>query len=279
MSKPKNRKIFKYACLTIVILLSLFVIWQATKQVPTEGDWKDTLRLLSTAEFDHNLVTVRNVRNFQYDKAGKPTVEDYYDRTYNLDKLNKVWYISDPFSPGSAFAHTFMSFGFSDGSYLAITIEGRLTKSQEYKKIDGILRTYPLMYIAADERDAVYLRTNIYKNDVYAYPLVTTPKDGRLLLVDMLERMNDLAVHPAWYNGFTANCTSSIADHVNKIWPGLLPRFDWQVWLTGYADKLALEKGLIDTKLPLEDARKKFNITETAQKVGYVPDYSRLIRQ
>ena len=90
--------------------------------------------------------------------------------------------------------------------------------------------------------------------------------------------MNDLVTHPRWYNGFYANCTSSIADSVNKIWPGLLPVFDWQVLLTNYADQLALDKGLIDTTLPLDQARKRFDVTATAQRVGYVADFSKLIR-
>ena len=91
--------------------------------------------------------------------------------------------------------------------------------------------------------------------------------------------MNELAVHPAWYNSIFANCTSSIAQHVNKIWPGLLPTFDWQVVLTNHADELALSKGLLDTDLPLDQARKKFYITDISQKLGYVDNYSVLIRE
>jgi len=272
MKRPRLRKALKRVGLTLLLILAVFVIWQLAKPVPTEGDWKDTLKLLSTAEFDGHLVTVRNVRNFQYDAAANPTVEDYYDRTYDLDKLNKVWYITDPFDPGSAFAHTWLSFGFSDGSYLSITIEGRLKKGQQYSMLNGTLHTFPLMYIAADERDVIYVRANIHKDGVFVYPLVTTPKDARLLLIDMLDRMNDLAVHPAWYNSILANCTSSIADHVNKTWPGLLPRFDWQVLLTGYADSLADEKveqwALVDAWIskPIDSAALKRTVEEALPK-------------
>ncbi len=278
MRKIKYRKIFKWTTIVVLALLVILVVWQSLKKVPTEGDWKDTLKVLSTAEFKGNLVTVKNVRNFQYNTSGDPIVESYYDKTYDLNKLEKVWYITDPFNPGSPFAHTFMSFGFSDGSYLAITIEGRLTKDQQYSMLSGTLRTFPLMYIAADERDVIYVRASIYKDAIYVYPLKANPQDGRLLLVDMLNRMNELSVHPDWYNSIFANCTSSIAGHVNKIWPGLLPRFDWQVLFTSYADKLALDSGLLDTTLPLDQARTKFNVTEISQKVGYVDNYSKLIR-
>lgn len=277
------KKVFKYTTISLVLLFmvftSVFIFFELFKKVPTEGDWKDTLKVLSTAEFHQNLVTVRSIRNFQYDSNGNPTVEAYYDKTYDLNKLKKVWYVTDPFSPGSLFAHTFLSFEFSDGSFLAITIEGRLKKGEEYSLWKGTVRTFPLMYIAADERDVIYLRANQFKDGVYVYPLKATPDQGRILLVDMLNRMNDLLANPDWYNSIFANCTSSIANHVNKIWPGLLPKFDWQVLLTSYADQLALDRGLLDTDLSLAEARKKFYVTDIAQKVGYVDNYSLLIRQ
>jgi len=279
MKKINYRKIFKYLCLSIAILLAIFVIWQWSEKVPTQGNWQDTAKLLSTAQFNGNLVTVKNIRNFQYDASNTPTVEAWYDKTYDLNKLVKVWYIVVPFNPTSPFAHTFLSFQFSDGSYLAISIEARLMKNQEYSIMTGLIHTFPLMYIAADERDVIYDRASISKDDLYLYPLRATPADGRLLLTDMLDRMNDLSANPTWYNGIYSNCTSNIAASVNKIWPGLLPTLDWEVLFTSYSDKLALDKGLLDTNLPIDQARKRFYITNVSQKVGYVPDYSELIRE
>ena len=279
MNKFNLRPILKYLGLTLLAVAVVFIVWQLLKPIPTDLDWKDTLKVLASAQFKGNLVTVRNIRNFQYDASGIPTVENYYDKTYDLNKIRKVWYVSDPFNPGSPFAHTFLSFEFTDGSYLAITIEARLGKGQSYGLFNGVLHTFPIMYIAADERDVVYIRTNIFKDGVYVYPLKATPAQGKLLLTDMLTRMNELAVHPEWYNGVYSNCTSNIADHVNRIWPGLLPRFDWQTVFTGFADKLALDKGLFDTTLPLDQARTKFSVSGVAQKVGYVKNFSDLIRQ
>ena len=278
MKKFSLRRILKYIGVALLVALCSFVIWQLCKSVPTEGDWKDNVKEFADAKFDGDAVTIHNVRNFQYDEKGVPTVEKYYDKTYRLDQIVKVWYIVDPFHMGSPFAHTFLSFEFKDGSFLAVTIEARLKNGQGYGLVNGLLHTFPLMYIPVDERDAVFNRTNHFKDGTYIYPLRATPEQGRLLLVDMLERMNDLAVHPSWYNGIFANCTSSIAKHVDKIWPGLLPKFDWQVLLTSYADELALSKGLLDTTLTLDQARKKFYVTDIALKVGYVDNFSRLIR-
>jgi hypothetical protein len=271
-------KFIKYAVLVLIIFVIALFIQQSLKKVPTEGDWKDTLKVLSTAEFKGDKVTVKNIRNFQFDDKENVTKAEYYDKTYDLNTLKKVWFVTEPFNPGSPFSHTFLSFEFSNGSFLAITIEARLTKQQKYSMMSGLMHTFPLMYIAADERDVMYVRTSTRNDDVYVYPLKASPEQGRILLVDMLNRMNDLAVHPTWYNSIYANCTSSIAHHVNKLFPGLLPTFDWQVILTSYADKLAYDKGLLDTDLPIEQARKKFYVTDISNSIGRVENYSKLIR-
>lgn len=272
-------QMLKYAGTALAALVALVALWQFSKEIPIDADWKDTLSQLSTAEFDGDMVTVRNVRNFQYNEHYKPSVQSWEDRTYDLRELKRIWFVVDPFNKESVFAHTFVSFEFEDGSFLAISIEGRLTKDQNYEKLDGFLHTYPLIYIAADERDVIYVRAHVAQHDVFTYPIKATPAQARLLLVDMLERMNDLAVHPEWYNGVFANCTSSIADHVNKIWPGLLPRFDWQSLLTNYAGKLLYNKGLIDTQRRWDEARAHFNVKPAIDRIGYTPDFSRLIRE
>lgn len=266
----------------LCILIAGFVLWQASIKVPTSGDWQTPLAVLSTAEFHGNTVTVHNVRNFRYNgsEAEKDLVPGYYDRTYDLDQIKRVWYITEPFKGFNLAAHTFLSFEFENGDFLTISIEARKLKGQEYDLFKGLFYTYPLMYIAADERDSIFVRSNIRKAEVYVYPVkLSDPNHAKVLLMDMLNKMNDLVAHPAWYNTLTANCTSSIAAHINKIWPHRLPLLQWQLWLTGYADELAFKSGLIDTDLPLDQARLKFDVTPKSQKIGNVDGYSRLIRE
>jgi hypothetical protein len=132
------------------------------------------------------------------------------------------------------------------------------------------------MYIAADERDTIMVRANVRKDTVELYPVKT--EKARALLVDMLEEMNALVEKPEWYNTITDNCTSRIGWHVNRVSPGRIPPFPWQGSVSGFADGFALEHGLLDTDLPLDEARKKYDITARSQAAGDVPDYSKLIR-
>lgn len=264
----------------IVLFLTVFSTWQLLKEVPTEGDWQEQLAVLSTAEFNGDLVTVRNVRNFRYFPTEKDMHANYYDKTYDLTKIKKVWYIAEPFNENKSAAHTFVSFEFTDGNFLAISIEARKTKDQTYSIWKGMIHTYPLVYIVADERDLILLRANIRKDKVYVYPVkLEKPENARLLLVDMLEKMNKLTTEPEWYNTLFANCTSSIAKHVNNITPGRISLFSWQLWLTASADELALKHSLLDTALSIGSARQQFFVTVISQKIGDVNNYSREIRK
>lgn len=277
--KTKAKRIFKKIFLAILFLLVIFIIWQLTKKPSLTGDWQEQLIIAPKAEFSGDTVTVKNVRNFRYYPTEHDMHPGYYDKTYNLNEIKKVWYTTEPFNENDFAAHTFVSFEFNSGDFLAISIEARKTKDQVYSIWKGMLRTYPLIYIAADERDLTLMRTNIRKDKVYVYPVkLENENNAKLLLVDMLETMNDLQVNPKWYNTLFSNCTSSIAKHVNKLSPGRISEFSWKLWLTASADELALENGLLDTNLTIEKAREEFFVTDISQKIGDISNYSKLIR-
>jgi len=134
------------------------------------------------------------------------------------------------------------------------------------------------MYVVADERDVVKLRTNYRKDDVYLYPVNTSQEKMRQLFVDMLTRMNDLKEHPEFYNTLTNTCTTNIADHVNAITPSRIP-WDLRLLFPENSDELAYELGLLDNSIPLEELRKQHHINETAAKYADSADFSKRIRQ
>ncbi len=265
----------------LIILILVLLICVYIKQEPhTSDDWQEQLAIASTAEFNGNQVLIKNVRNFRYYPTEHDMHPNYYDKTYDLNQVKRVWYTTEPFNENNSAAHTYVSFEFNNGDFLGISIEARKTKDQTFSIWAGMIHSYPLIYIAADERDLAILRANIRKDKVYVYPVkLEKPENARLLLVDMLNKMNKLSVEPEWYNSLFSNCTSSIAKHINNITPGRISRFSWQLWLTASADELALNRGLLDTELSIEKAREKFFINDISQKIGDVPNYSKEIRK
>lgn len=266
---------------SFILGLGFFISAQVFKLAPLQDDWQTPVAVPSVAEFNGTQVTVKNVRNFRYNPTEQDLHPAYYDKTYDTSQIKRVWYVTEPFNDNEIAAHTFVSFEFNNGDFLAISIEARKNKSQSYSIWKAMFRTYPLIYIAADERDVVLLRANVRKDKVFMYPVkLEKPENAGLLFTSMVKRMNALVTtEPAWYHTLFSNCTSSIAKHVNEITPDRISTFSWQLWLTASADELALNHGLLDTDLPIDQARKKFSINEISAKIGDIPTYSAEIRK
>ena len=164
-------------------------------------------------------------------------------------------------------AHTIMSWSFSDGQHLAVSIETRKEKGEEYSAVAGFFRQYELIYIAADEADVVKLRTNFRDEDVYLYRLQPCRRSARgPCCVDYLEAMNALAREPGWYNALTTNCTTTIRQRVMHA-GGNLP-LSWKLLANGYLPELLYERGALDTSLPFAELKRASHIDERARAAG-----------
>jgi len=262
--------------LIIAITISILFLLLQLRRPSNERDWNSDQKILSYAEFNDDLVHVNNIRNFSYVSTTDYT-QAYYDKTFDINKLDSLYYIVEPFgNVGSA--HTFVSFGFEGDDYLAISVEIRKEKGESFSPFKGLFRTYELMYVIADEKDVIGLRANHRKDKVYVYPVDTSKEKMKELFVDMLERANALKEKPEFYNTLTNTCTTNIATHANKITPEKIP-WDIRLLLPENSDKLAYELGLIDNSLPLEDIRDKYLINEKAERYADSPDFSKRIRE
>jgi hypothetical protein len=245
-------------------------------QPSNERDWQPNLAVLPYAVFEDSLVHVYNIRNTTYTSTDVHTPA-HYDRTFDLNRLTSVWFIVEPFSDWGGSAHTFLSFGFEGPEYVTISVEARRERGETYHFLRGLLKRYELMYVVADERDAIKLRTNFRRDDVYLYPIRTTREKIRELFVAMLDRANQLRQRPEFYNTLTSNCTSNIVRHVNALTPQRIP-FSYKWLFPGSSDQLAYEIGLIDTDLPFEQVRPHFKINQRALQFGNDPAFSVAIR-
>ena len=256
-----------------VILLTGF----AAIRPSNNREWVVEQAVLPTISFDgDSLVTVRNVRNFDWsDSTPAPR---YYDRTYDLRRVASVSYVVTPFAEGwRGPAHTFVSFGFDDSTFVGMSVEARKEAGESYTVAKGALKRFEMMYVIADEHDLIPLRANRWGDAVLLYPVRLTREQARALFVVMLERAHGLESEPEFYGSFRNNCTTNILDAANRVATKRI-RYGWRVLLPGYSDELAMEKGLLDTELPLEQARVHFDITARSRRFAGDPDYSRLIR-
>lgn len=258
-------------------LLLITTLGWMTVRPSHDRDWTLPHGRMPTATFEGSRVTVHDVRDFRYAEDGS-TDARYDDRTYDLDRLESVWFVVVPFSTEwRGPAHTFLSFGFGDSTYLAISMEARREQGERYSMVKGVLRRFEVIYVVGDERDLIGSRAALARDEVYLYPVRTDRDKMRALLISMLERANDLAERPEFYNTLTNNCVTSILRHVNTLRKEPI-RFGLRILLPGYTDEVALEQGLLDTDLPLEEARRRHRVDELARAHLRDPAFSSLIR-
>ena len=240
-----------------------------------DGDWQRVHGVLPQAEVDGDRLTVRNLRNFTYDENGQVREARYEDRGYDLSGLDSVWYGLSHFAP-LGLAHSFLSFGFEGGEYLALSVEARLETHQSYNPFLGLLRNYELIYVAADERDVIGVRSHIRGEEVLLYEIQIAPARTRELLLIMLGTMNELHDRPRFYNTLLDNCTTNILQHAERLtrWDLFT---DYRVILPGYSDALAYELGAIAGDLPFEEARDRARIDPAGVALGD-PSFSAAIR-
>jgi hypothetical protein len=259
-----------------VAVLTL-LLWWSTLAPSNDRDWRAEEAVLPYATFNGPLVTVHNIRNFNY--RGETDFDvAYYDKTFNLDQLRGVD-MATVYWMGPAIAHVFLSFDFGDNKPLAISIEVRKEKGEEYSTLKGFFRQYELFYVVADERDVVRVRTNYRRNPpeaVYLYRLTGPVGNARRLFVEYMKRINAVASQPEWYNALTTNCTTNIwkISHVN---PNRLP-LSWKVLASGYVPEYLYENQRLDNSLSFAELQRASLVNPRAQAADRAADFSRRIR-
>ena len=276
--KQKLLKFTKYISVLILLIISIFGLWWISHIPSLHRDWVADQEILPYATFStQDLVTIHNISNNTYRSTTDFDIH-YYDKTFNLNDIKKVWFLVEPFAGFKGAAHTLLSFEFTDNQFISISVEIRKEKGESFSAVQGLLNQYELMYVIGDEQDVVKLRSNYRKDEVFLYPMKATQVQTRQLFVDMLNRTNKLTITPEFYNTLVNTCTTNIVAHVNTISPSRIPLRS-EILFPAYSDKLAYDVGLIDTTLSFEEARKHFKINDQAQEFANDPEFSIRIRE
>ena len=268
-----GRSILFFSCVFSIILL-----WFLFIPPSNDRDWLPDMALLSWAEIDGNRITVHNIRNFDY-RSETDYTPAYYNKQFDLSKLDGVDVVA-VYWMGPAIAHVFLSFGFSGGDHLAISIEARKKKGEGYSTVKGFFRQYELYYVVADERDVIRLRTNYRRDppeDAYVYRTHGSIENGRRLFLAYMDKINALKACPEFYNSLTTNCSTNIWQNTRVI-PNHLP-FSWKILLSGYIPEYLYEMKVLDERLPFPELKRLAHINARAQAADSAADFSRRIRE
>ena len=274
-------KYIKYTIATFLTISFLLMFYLSLKTPSLDRDWNLDQKILPEISFSWNIVSIKNIRNFEYETTTKYSV-NYYDREFNLDEIKSLYYIIEPFSSFDWPAHTMMSFWFENWDYISISAEIRKKSWEFFSAFKWLLRQYELVYMIWDERDLIKLRANYRKDEVIMYPINTSQENIKNIFISMLERADKLSKKPEFYNTLTNNCTTSILEHANEIRESTNKEKIWwsiYAFLPSHSDKIVYDLWLIDTSLSLPEAREYYKINDLSEKYFENDDYSKMIRR
>jgi hypothetical protein len=260
--------------IALVLSGGLVAVWWVSIAPSNDRDWASDVARGVTAEINGDDVTVHNIRNFDW-RSDSDYTQRWTTRAYKLSAITTVDLVSSVWD-SPAIAHTMLSFGFADGRHLVFSAEIRKKKNEAFSEIGGFFKQFELVLIAADENDILRVRTNVRGESVSLFP-VRLPQDKmRALFLSYLEKGNDLAREPEFYQTITANCTTVIFKLARLIEPGM--PMDWRILVSGYVPDYLYEHGALLSSLPLGDVKRQAAISRRAQGAS-VDDYSAVIRR
>jgi hypothetical protein len=270
MVRPRWR-----AKLGIAIAIVLVMFWWFSLQPRQYRDWKTDVALLPRAKVEGDVVTFHNVRNFDY-RTEMDFTPRYEMRRLDLKNLRGldifINYWGSPYM-----AHPIMSYDFGPDGHVCFSIETRPEKGEGYSAIGGLYRQFELIYVVADERDVIRVRTNYRQGEeAYLYRLnAKNPTKLRNSFLEYVRTVNELAETPRWYNAITNNCTSAIR---NQRASSERAPWDWRMLVNGYGDEMLYELGGIDRSLPFPELKKLSLINERAKAADKAANFSDMIR-
>ena len=267
----------RIALVAVALGFAATLAWFLSIPARTDRNWPPELAVMPSAEIDANRIRVHGVRNFDYRTPDDFDVR-YEDREFDLSKLQAVDVYYSYWDQNEAVAHTMFSWDFGGADVLCLSVEVRREIGQEAGALPGMFKQFEILYILADERDVIRLRTNYRKERVYLVRSVLTPDEGRRVLLDVLARVNRLREKPEFYRTIGNNCTTSIVGLVNEVLPRRIP-FSKKILMNGFAPELAYANRLHATDLPFDEWKRRSSIDEAAVAADRDPSFSRRIRE
>ncbi|MCE9562819.1 MAG: DUF4105 domain-containing protein [Planctomycetes bacterium] len=243
----------------VVVSVSLLFIGLWLLQKPRhDRDWDPSVALLPRAVRCGDVVTIENVRNFEYRSLTDFTPR-YQTRITHLANLRHVDIIF--FNWGSPWmSHPVLVFDFGPDGRVCCSIEVRYRKGQEFSILRSLYRQQELIILIADERDVILRRTKHSPNQIaHLYRLNASVEETRTAFLDYVAAINDLYEKPRWYHGLCMNCTTTFFRLPNSRF-----RLDWRVFANARLDRALYESGQLDHSLPFDELRRVSRINDIA---------------
>lgn len=239
-------------------------------------NWEVGLEKLSKISIENNLIKIENLRDYKYD-VGQITSFDYLNRTVNIDEIEKVWFVLEPFTKFDGVAHTYFVFDFKNEEPIIISVEARREKGEDFSAFLGTFNKFELIYLWGTEKDLTLRRILVEDSKVYMYPLNISQNGSKQLFLQLATTTQSLENQPRFYNTLTSNCTNELAKAANKVKKNAIP-FNLALFMPGYSDELLYKLGYIPNNIPFKEVTKKYYISDIAKELSNEESFSEKLR-
>lgn len=286
MGKTKKRnnksKIVLYFLIALLLFGVFFSIYIYGFLSPSNNrEWDFGFQRLPQIHISKNTVSIKNIRDYRYD-SGKLTSSKYINRTVNLNDLQKVWLVVEPF-PAKPFtmlpssAHTYFVFDFKNQEPLVLSVEARREKGEDFNILSGFFNSFELIYIWGTEKDITGRRVLVERNKVYMYPLAIPKEASQKLFLELAKTSKDLEKNPRFYNTIMSNCTNELIKVANKVKEGSVP-FNIMAIIPGLVPEQLYALGFIKNDKPFAEVEKTFFISNLVKKYYSSKHFSQDLR-
>jgi hypothetical protein len=242
----------------LLCVTAIFLVWWFCQKPSHDRNWDPSVAVLPRATIQGDVVTIENVRNFEYRSLDDFTPR-YETRTVRLSNLRGADMIL--FNWGSRWmSHPVLVFDFGEDGRICISIEVRYRKDQKFAIVRSLYRQQELIFLVSEERDAILRRTKYGKpQTARLYRMAVSLDTVRVAFLDYIDAINNLHKNPRWYHGVSANCTTTFYRLPNSRW-----FLDLRVLVNGRLDRALYNDGRLDSSLPFDELRRLALINDIA---------------
>ena len=229
------------------VALTAVVLWA---RVPSlTRTWDEDVRVLAGVEkLPEGAVRLNEVRDWRYSRDAVVS-KDYLDVRYDPDEVMGLWVYEQELGMGGWIAHTFLVFEFPESygpnRWLGLSVETRREVGETYSLVGGVLQSFEVTHIWANEEDLVTRRVEYLDYPLTRYRVTVPNETIARIFRQFVDETAALATVPRWYNTVATNCTSSLIQYVNQVEPGSIP-WHYSFVFTGRTDDYLVRLGYLD---------------------------------
>jgi hypothetical protein len=255
-------------------LAAVLLLIRVTTTPSVNRDWAPEQATLPSIQYFDDDVYVRNIRNARHGAGEMQPGAVYFDRSYRVADVEKVWLVLERLSLRRA--HLLVSFEFPGNHFLVFCPEPRLEKDESFSFLGGLFRQYELVYMVTSEKDAIGHRANTLNHPVILYEMPLAPAQRRALFLGMAERAKRLANYPEFYHSIFNNVTGNVMAHLRKV-ADRTPS-GWRYW-PARPERIIYKMGLLRRDQTIEILSTRGLIKDLARACQDREDFSECIRK